>query len=328
MTHMTEMKTILLTNHYSPAPYRILLEELPGGFVLQMLERSDTDNLTEMISEADYLLASGRVRVTSEVLAKAQRLKMIQRTGVGLDSLDLDAIRARCIPLYVNQGVNAQSVAEHTLLLILACLRRLPQIHRTTAAGIWKKQAQGVQTAELAGKTVGLIGLGQIGKTVAGLLAAFRAKVIYYDPFRLPEAEEQTLGLAYLPLQELAARSDVISLHCPMTPETANMVDAAFLEQMQNGAILVNTARGGLVDSSALVEALKTGKLSFAGLDVFDSEPLPPSSPLLGLENVILTPHIAGVTADSFRRMMREAMRNIDCFERGMQEQIAPFRYL
>lgn len=325
---MAHLKTILLTNHYPAGPYRIVAEELPEGFALEMLERNDQDCLAEAIPRADYLLASGRVRVTDDVLARASGLKMVQRTGVGLDSLDLEALRARGIPLYVNQGVNAQSVAEHTLLLILACLRHLPQIHRNTANGIWKKQAQGVQTAELAGKTVGLIGLGRIGKTVAGLLAAFRAKVVYYDLFRLSEAEEQALGLCYLPLPDLAECVDVISLHCPMTPETANMVDAAFLRKMKDGAILVNTARGGLVNTDALVEALKNGKLSFAGLDVFDREPLSPDSPLLGLENVILTPHIGGITEDSFRRMMREAMRNIDCFEHGKLEQIAPFRYL
>lgn len=325
---MAHMKTILLTNHYSAGPFRIVEEELPEGFALWMLERNDEDSLLRAIPEAEYLLASGRVKVSAEALEAAPRLKMIQRTGVGLDSLDLQAVKARGIPLYVNQGVNAQSVAEHTLLLILACLRRLPQIHRNTAAGIWKKQAQGVQTAELAGKTVGLIGLGRIGKTVAGLLAAFRAKVVYYDLFRLSEAEEQELGLSFLPLRELAARADVVSLHCPMTPETAKMIDADFFARMKDGAILVNTARGGLVQTEALAEALKTGKLSFAGIDVFEQEPVSPDSPLLSLENVILTPHIGGITEDSFRRMMREAMRNIHCFEQGDTEAIAAFRYL
>ncbi|MBR4657484.1 MAG: hypothetical protein IKO68_13210 [Oscillospiraceae bacterium] len=131
------MKTILLTNHYSAEPFRIVREELPEGFTLETLERNDQEFLAQAIPHADYLLASGRVRVTEDVLARASRLRMVQRTGVGLDSLDLEALRARGIPLYVNQGVNAQSVAEPTLLLILACLRRLPQIHRNTASGIW-----------------------------------------------------------------------------------------------------------------------------------------------------------------------------------------------
>lgn len=322
------MKTILLTNHYSEGPYSIVRDELPAGFCLEMLDRNDAESLLAKILEADYLLASGRVRITVQALEQAPKLKMIQRTGVGLDSLDLDAIRARGIPLYVNQGVNARSVAEHTLLLILACLRRLPQIHRNTANGVWKKQAQGVLTSELAGKTVGLIGMGSIGKIVASLLQAFQANVVYSKPRRLPETEEKALGITYLPLKELAANADVVSMHCPMTPETANMINADFLSRMKPGAIFVNTARGGLVDMPALTQALQSGRLSFAGLDVHDQEPVSPDSPILKLENVILTPHIGGITADSFRRMMHDAMRNIECFDQGALEEIEPYRYL
>ena len=321
-------RIILLTNHYSEGPFAIVESELPQGFRLQMLARNDAESLLAAIPEADYLLASGRVKITAEALSHAPKLKMIQRTGVGLDSLDLDTIRARGIPLYVNQGVNARSVAEHTLLLILACLRRLPQIHRNTANGVWKKQAQGVLTSELAGKTVGLIGMGSIGKIVASLLQAFQANVVYSKPRRLPEAEEQALGITYLPLEELAAKADVVSMHCPMTPETANMIDADFLSRMKPGAIFVNTARGGLVDMPALTQALQSGRLSFAGLDVYDQEPVSPDSPIFKLENVILTPHIGGITADSFRRMMHDAMRNIHLFEEGKLEAIESMRYL
>lgn len=322
------MKTILLTNHYTENPFSIVQSELPAGFRLLMLERNDPESLLAAIPKADYLLASGRVKITAEALSLAPKLKMIQRTGVGLDSLALDAIREREIPLYVNQGVNARSVAEHTLLLILACLRRLPQIHRNTANGVWKKQAQGVLTSELAGKTVGLIGMGSIGKIVASLLRAFQANVVYHKPRRLSEAEEQVLGITYLPLEELAATSDVVSMHCPMTPETANMINADFLARMKPGAIFVNTARGGLADMPALTQALQSGRLSFAGLDVYDQEPVLPGSPILKLDNVILTPHIGGITADSFRRMMHDAMRNIERFDQGALEEIEPCRYL
>ena len=322
------MKTILLTNHYPAGPAAIVREALPPGFALEMLARNDAESLLEAIPRADYLLASGRVKITAEALALAPNLKMIQRTGVGLDSLDLDAIRARGIPLYVNQGVNARSVAEHTLLLILACLRRLPQIQRNTASGVWKKQEQGVQTSELAGKTVGLIGMGSIGKIVASLLRAFQANVVYSKPRRLPETEELTLGITYLPLEELAAAADVVSLHCPLTPESANMIDADFLSRMKPGAILVNTARGGLVDLPALEQALSSGRLAFAGLDVYPSEPIDSDAAILRYENVVLTPHIGGITADSFRRMMQDAMRNIERFDLGALEEIESARYL
>ncbi len=325
---MAQGKTILLTNHYPAGPYRIVAEELPEGFELKMLERNDEESLLRLIPEADFLLASGRVKITAEALAAAPRLQMIQRTGVGLDSLDLEAIKARGIPLYVNQGVNAQSVAEHTLLLMLACLRRLPQLHRKTAGGVWEKQAQGVRTAELAGKTVGLIGLGSIGRRVASLLRAFGAQLLYFDPWRAEEAVEQGLGLRYLPLRELAACADILSLHCPLTKENAGLIDRDFLAGMKEGAILINTARGGLVEFPALREALASGKLSFAGLDVFPKEPVPADEPILQMENVIVTPHVGGITEDSFRRMMHDAMFNIQCYTQGNYEQIAAAKYL
>ncbi len=325
---MARLKTILLTNHYTSGPRRIVEEKLPEGFELKMLDQNKEERLISMIPEADYLLASGRVKITAEALAAASRLQMIQRTGVGLDSLDLVAIKARGIPLYVNQGVNAQSVAEHAILLMLACLRRLPQIHRKTAGGVWEKQAQGVQTAELAGKTVGLIGLGSIGRKVASILRAFGVKTVYYDLFRADEAMERELGLTFLQLQELAGCADIISLHCPLTKENTGLIDREFIASMKNGAILINTARGGLVDFAALREALASGKLSFAGLDVFPKEPVPADEPILRMENVIVTPHIGGITEDSFRRMMTDAMRNIQCFECGKLDEIAAARYL
>ena len=325
---MAHMKTILLTNHYSAGPFRIVEEELPEGFALRMLERNDEDSLLCEIPEAEYLLASGRVKISAEALEAAPRLKMIQRTGVGLDSLDLQAVKARGIPLYVNQGVNAQSVAEHTLLLTLACLRRLPQIHRKTTGGIWEKQAQGVQTSELAGKTVGLIGLGSIGRRVASLLRAFRARVVYFDPCRADETAEREMGLTFLPLRELARCADVVSLHCPLTKENVGLIDREFIAGMKDGAILINTARGGLVDLPALREALTSGRLSFAALDVVPKEPVPADEPILRLENVIVTPHVGGITEDSFRRMMHDAMRNIQCFSEGRFAEIAEARYL
>ena len=159
------MKTILLTNKYTGRPLSIVREELPEGFELRFLSEQTEDALLRECAQADYILAGGRLRISREVLEHATSLKMIQRSGVGLDALDLDAMRERSIPLYVNQGVNAESVAEHALLLMLACLRRLPIIDRNTKNGLWKKQEQGVQTAELRGRTVGIIGIRRMRKT-------------------------------------------------------------------------------------------------------------------------------------------------------------------
>lgn len=319
------MKTILLTNHYPAAPYEIVRSELPEGFQLVMLDETTQSCLEQAASQADYILASGRVKLNKAVLDKARKVRMIQRTGVGLDSLDLDELKARNIPLYVNAGVNAESAAEHALLMMLACLRRLPEIHRNTAAGIWKKQEQGVKTRELAGRTVGLVGMGSIARVLVRLLSGFGVRVLYYDIVRLPEEREREMNVTYVPFDTLLHEADIVSLHCPLTDGTRHLLSRETFAQMQDGAILVNTARGGLVDTAALVEALESGKLSFAGLDVHAEEPIRADNPVLNLSNVILTPHIGGVTYDSFRSMMHDAMRNIRLFDEGRLDEIAPY---
>jgi len=321
------LKKILFTNRYTGLPLEIVQKEVPDGFGIEMLEQATTEALAQSVGDADYILAGGRVRIDETVLQRATRLKMIQRSGVGLDSLDLEALRCHQIPLYVNQGVNAQSVAEHALLLMLACLRRLPVVHRNTVNGVWKKQEQGVLTSELHGKTVGLIGMGSIARTLVGLLKGFGVKILYYDAFRLEASREQALGIEFAPLAEVFSCADVLSLHCPLTEETRGMVNRETLGQMKPGAVLVNTARGGLVETAALAEALRNGHISFAGLDVHEAEPLPADYPLKQLENVILTPHIAGVTADSFRGMMTAAMRNIQLFDEGRLAEIEQSKY-
>ena len=322
------MKTILLTNQYSGLPLQIVQSEVPEGFVLRFLSEQTQDALLKAAPEADYILAGGRLKITRDVLENAKKLRMIQRSGVGLDALDLDSLREKGIPLYVNQGVNAESVAEHTLLLMLACLRRLPSIDRNTKNGIWKKQEQGVQTAELRGKTVGIIGMGNIAKTLVNLLKPFHTTILYYNRTRqCPEFEAEN-NMRFVSMDELLKQSDLVTIHCALTPETRNLIDAESLREMKDGAILVNTARGPIVDPTALADALRSGKLAYAALDVHATEPIPADYPLKELDNVILTPHLAGVTSDSFRAMMHDAFRNIACFEKGDWQTIAPYRYL
>ena len=322
------MKKILLTNRYAGLPLEIVKGVVPQDFCIEMLAEPTAECLANSVAEADYILAGGRVRIDEAVLVNAKNLKMIQRSGVGLDSLDLEALRRHGIPLYVNQGINSQSVAEHALLLILASLRRLPIIHRNTVAGIWKKQEQGVQTSELHGKTVGLVGIGNIARKLVGMLRGFGVRIIYYDPFRLDGTMEQELTVNYRELDELLAEADIVSLHCPLTDANKGMINAETIAKMKHGAILVNTARGGLVDAKALHAALADGSLAFAGIDVHESEPIPADYPLKALPNVILTPHIAGVTSDSFRNMMAEAMRNIALFDQGKMSEIEHCKYV
>lgn len=322
------MKTILLTNKYTGAPLDIVNGEVPEGFRIMFLPEQTQEALEKSVSDADYILAGGRLKITRAVLENAAKLKMIQRSGVGLDALDLDALKERGIPLYVNQGVNAQSVAEHTLLLILACLRRLNIIDSNTKAGVWKKQEQGVRTAELKGKTVGIIGMGSIAKTLAELLKPFCVKILYNNLFQLEPGYEAEHNMRFADTDEIFKCSDIISVNCALTDETKNLVNRESIKRMKDGAVLVNTARGGIVDPEAVAEALKSGKLSYAGLDVHAKEPIPDDYPLKGIDNVILTPHIAGVTYDSFKAMMHDAFRNIELFDRGRSEDIKPYRYL
>lgn len=317
---------ILLTNHYEGKPAEIIKSAVPDGFELEMLESVSQQELEGKVKEADYLLVSGRLKINRTVLGNAQNIKMIQRTGVGLDSIDLEYIRNHDIPFYVNKGVNAQSVAEHTILLMLASLRNLVEINENTKRGIWKKQAQGVCTHELCGKTVGLIGMGAIGRKVAGMLKAFGAEVLYNDVSKMKQEDENALGIKFSTREEIIEKSDIISLHCPLTDDTRHMINDRAVNKMKNGVILINTARGGLIDEAALINCIKNGKIAGAGIDVYEKEPVD-NSEVLNLQNVITTPHIGGVTYDSFYQMMYQAMRNIEMFDKGQLQEIEQSRY-
>jgi phosphoglycerate dehydrogenase-like enzyme len=293
-----------------------------------MLDELTAENLLAFAPEADYILASGRLKIDGEILAAAKNLKMIQRTGVGLDSLDMDAISEKKIPLYVNPGINAQSVAEHTLLLILSCLRRLTVINADTKAGKWNKQEQGTRTNELKGKTVGIIGMGNIAQRLADMLAPFGVNILYTNLYKMPDDFESAHRARFVRIDELFGESDIITINCALTSETKGLINSDTIALMKDGAIIVNTARGPIIDAKALSDSLRSGKIAFAGLDVHEKEPLPDDYPLKDIENVILTPHIGGITFESFHGMMRDAMRNIKLFDNGELEAIEPYKYL
>lgn len=322
------MRTIVITNHYTSGPLSIIKEVLPAGFNLVNLAAVSREELLKEVKQADYILASGRLKIDMTVLDAAPGLKMIQRTGVGLDSIDIEALRTRGIPLYVNQGVNSDSVAEHTLLLMLAVLRRLPSVHEEVKSGVWIKQGNGIRNRELKGKTVGIIGMGSIGRRVAELLTGFGVRIVYNDVHRMPSELEETLRATYVSFDSLLGCSEIITLHCPLSESNRNLIGPYALSKVRRGCIIVNTARGGLIDETALAGALDDGRVSGAGLDVFLTEPINHDSPILKCENVVLTPHIGGVTYDSFKRMMSEAMFNIASFENGDMSRIENRRYI
>ena len=321
------MKKIVLSNAYKGAVREFVESLVPAGFSLEILETMSSDELKERIVDADYFIVSGRMKVNGEVLSEAKQLKMVQRTGVGLDHIDLAYLKENNIPLYVNQGVNALSVAEHTLLLMLAVLKRLPHIDRFVKNGGWDKQNNGIQNHELSGKTIGIIGAGHIGRTVVKLLSGFDVNIIYYDAYRLNEEMEQSLRMQYVDLDTLLKESDVVSLHCPLLDSTRHMMNEETLKKMKPSAVLVNTSRGPLIDESALVEALRNGTIKAAGIDVYVSEPVAKDSPLLQLENLVTTPHIAGITRESFGSMISKAFANMVAYEQGDLDSIEPSRY-
>lgn len=317
------MVRILHTARYTGIPLEILQASCPQGFTVKTLDEASYEQLLKEAVDADYFLVSGRLPIDKAVLDAAPRLKMIQRTGVGTEMLDLDEIRKRNIPVYVNAGVNAQSVAEHTLTLILAALKRLPQINAQTHNGVWKKQQQGVTTHELYGKTVGLVGMGNIGRLTAAMLQTFGAEVIYTDVFRQNEEVETSLGLTYCEsFEAMIPQCDILSFHCPLTTENTEMLNKKTLAMMKQGAIVVNTARGKLINPNDLYDALKSGQLAAAALDTHYEEPLKEGHKLAELDNVILTPHIGGLSYEAFANMMREAMENINAFEEGRLDEI------
>jgi D-3-phosphoglycerate dehydrogenase len=244
--------------------------------------------------------------VTSQVIDAARNLKAISRQGVGIDSVDLAACTARGIVVANTPGTSTSSVAELAIGLMLALLRHIPQLDRSVRGGAWSR----LLGHELTGRTVGLIGFGHIAQTVAYMLQGFDVELRYYDPYRPPAEVERKLGARFVPLDKLLSEADVISLHAMHTDDTRRMINRESLALMKPSAVLVNTARGGLVDEAALAEALKRGDLAGAASDVFDPEP-PEGSPLLELDNFIATAHCGAYTAEANARVAIAAAQNL-----------------
>src|ERR1700758_3543265 len=253
------------------------------------------DTLNAEIADADALVVRSATKVTPELLDKAPRLRVVGRAGVGVDNIDLEEATRRGVLVMSTPGGNAVSVAEHTFALLLALARQVPKLDKAMHEGKWEKSS--AAGTEVRGKTLGLVGLGRIGSEVAVRAEAFDMKVLGYDPY-ISEAAAREVQVELVPLERLLAESDFVSLHTALSPATQNMINSRTLAQMKKGARLINAARGELIDEGALAEALKSGKLAGAALDVFVEEP-PKNSPLVGLPNVICTPHIAGSTAEA-----------------------------
>lgn len=284
-------------------------EELPPGFAL-VIAGAGRDEVLRRATEADFLLAATS-RVDEELLHAAPRLRLIQHQGVGYNNIDLGACARAGVPVALTPEGTTVGVAEHTILLILALYKRLREADAAVRAGQWPVWSLRSRSFELAGKTLGLVGFGRIGREVARRARAFDATIVYYDPIRPPAEVEARLEAVSLTLDDMLGRADIVSLHLPLAPETRGIIGERELGLMRPGAILINTARGPLVDEGALARALTARRLAGAGLDVFEHEPPAPGNPLLALDNVVLTPHISAGTADAFRAKMRAAFANM-----------------
>jgi phosphoglycerate dehydrogenase-like enzyme len=255
-------------------------------------------------------------RCSAEVIAAAPNLRLIQKIGSGVNTIDLDAAAARGIAVCNLPGTNAPAVAEMTLLLMLAALRRLPLLDRATRDGRGWGLAPALQDSfhELGGKIVGLVGYGAIPRLLAPVLRAMGCRVLYTARTPKPEAVAE-----WRALPALLSESDVVSLHVPLTPDTDKMIDAAAFSRMKAGSVFVNTARGGLVDEPALLAALTEGHLGAAGLDVFAAEPAGADNPLFALENVVVAPHLGWLTSGTFDRSFVLAAENCHRLRDGRQ---------
>ncbi len=309
-------ETIVVLDPLAPGRADKMRALLPPGFVLTHGTARGDDHLKEIIAEADYAIA-GQVGVTGEVLRAARKLKLLHKWGVGVDNLDIVTARELGIKVARTTGSNAVPVAEFTLGLTLSTLRHIAFAHAELKKGDWRGGRLPGDTFTLSGKTFGIVGFGAIGTTVARLLKGFGCTILYSKRQPLDAGEEAALGAKHAPLAELLAQSDVVSLHCPLTPETANMINKAAFAAMKKTAVLINVARGGIVAENDLIEALRTREIAGAAMDVFETEPLPPDSPLLGLDNLVVTPHLAAIASDVFAPTVRRMFDNIACVSRG-----------
>jgi phosphoglycerate dehydrogenase-like enzyme len=300
-----------------PDDLRALAADLvPAEFRLLLVSNREREELLSLMPEADFLLVA-TARVDEELLRAAPRLRLVQHQGVGYDNIDVDACRRAAIPVALTPEGTTTGVAEHTLLLILSLFRHLVALDTAVRRGEWPVWSMRSRSVELAGKSVGLIGFGRIGREVARRARAFDTTIVYHDAVRAPAAVETELGATYVARDDLLRQADVVSLHAPLTAETRGLIGERELRLMQPHAVLINTARGALVDEPALVRALDKGWIAGAGLDVLAQEPPRPDNPLLTRPNVILTPHVAAGTRDAYRTKMRAVFANMQRVARG-----------
>lgn len=306
------MEKVLVIGPFNESMKSALAQSFDDRFSLEYITSREEYG---RIADADYIILR-TLDLNADDIAAMKKVKLIQRWGAGYDTVDIKAAAEKRIPVAITYGINATPVAEMTLALTLAVYRNLVPMTKGIQDGKWERETYAKTSYTINGKTVGIVGIGNIGRKVAALFRAFGAKVMYYDLFRLNAEREKELDLTYSELDDLWGKCDIISLHAPATPETAGIVNAAALNKMRDGAVLINTAREELVNMEALAAALRSGKLLGAGLDAVEEETMK-ALPFLGLGNVVLSAHLGGNTADNAVHMARRCADQVAVVSAG-----------
>jgi D-3-phosphoglycerate dehydrogenase len=300
---------VLIAEKLAPSVLSVFGDEVE----VQHVDGTDRPALLDAVKGADALLVRSATQVDAEVFGATSRLKVVARAGVGLDNVDVSAATARGVLVVNAPTSNIVSAAEHAVALLLAVARRVPAADQSLRGGEWKRSS--FTGVELNGKTIGVVGLGKIGQLFAQRLAAFGTTIVAYDPY-VSAARAAQLGIELLSLDELLSRADAISIHLPKTPETKGLIDAEALKKTKQGVLIVNAARGGLIDEEALADAIRSGHVGGAGIDVFVTEPTT-SSPLFELPNVVVTPHLGASTAEAQDRAGTDVAHSVRLALRG-----------
>lgn len=299
------MKRVLLTDNIASEALAVF-----DGYPDIEAVATDTpapEALLEEIGNYDAIIVRSPTKVTAEVIARGERLRFIGRAGVGVDNIDVEAATARDIVVMNSPGGNTVSTAEHTIAVMLAVARKIPQAHRSVTEGGWDRKTY--RGTELSGKTLGIVGIGRVGREVATRMNAFGMTVIAADPYVSKEAAAE-IGVTLVPFEDLLRKSHWVSVHVPLGPDTRGVIGAAEIAAMKDGVIIINCARGGVVDEGALAAALESGKVAAAGVDVFENEP-PGESALFAHERSVFTPHLGAATAEAQLRVAIDVAKSV-----------------
>lgn len=310
------MARVSITDLFPKFWHPKVAEACPESWSYELAEDTDLAKRATMVRDSEILFC-GSASPSDEMLATATNLRFVQKLGAGYDNINVDLCKSMEIGLARLNGNNAVAVAEHTVLLMLAVYKRLRLLENQVRSGGWGKDVARNGNREIRAKVIGSIGMGQIGREVAKRLRGFEATVIYYDVQQAPPEVEAALGLEFVPLDELLARSDIVTLHLPVFAETRQLLNRERIGLIKEGAILINCARGELVEEPALVEALQSGHLSGAGLDCVAEERPGGGKPYLEFDNVVLSPHVAGVSIENFGSMMQRGFDNAEAYISG-----------